>query len=268
VSAEVHRSDRCRHLVLRHSGGDVLPGALLEVLREEGVASGWLRASGVLADVELRAYDPRAGGLAAAHLIAGPVQALSIEGAIGMADGAPSCSLRALLARDGDRGLEVLGGEIQSARAIALEVFVTSLDDVALGRRLDAGAGVCLIAATATPGGTWSSAMAASGREPPPRAPQPAAAPAAGGNRMPQRPARLAVDLDSPVPDPGDLVDHFAFGRCDVVKSDGDRLHLRVLKDGRIKEIALEMLRVTRLADDAPGADGATRSHFKLDRRI
>lgn len=267
MSAEVHRSDRCRHLVLRHSGGDVLPQSLLDVLREEGVASGWLRASGVLADVELRAYDPRAGGLAAARLIAGPVQAVSIEGAVGMTGGAPSCSLRALLAREGDRGLEVLAGEIQSARAIALEVFVTSLDDVAIGRALDAEAGVCLVAAGKTKD-TWSSAVAASEREPPMRIPQPAAVAPAGGNRMPQRPARVAIDLDSPVPDAGDTVDHFAFGRCDVVKSDGDRLHLRVLKDGRIKEIALEMLRVTRLDDGAPGADGAAHRYFRLDRRM
>jgi hypothetical protein len=64
------------------------------------------------------------------------------------------------------------------------------------------------------------------------------------------------------VPEPGDIVDHFAFGRCDVIKSDGDRLHLRVLKDGRIREIALEMLRVSRLDDEGTGR------RFKLERRL
>ena len=82
--------------------------------------------------------------------------------------------------------------------------------------------------------------------------------------QMPQRivhPPRADVD-GGPVPEPGDVVDHFAFGRCDVVKSDGDRLHLRVHKDGRIREIALEMLRVTPIE-----ADGSGRQ-FKLERRI
>ncbi len=69
---------------------------------------------------------------------------------------------------------------------------------------------------------------------------------------MPQKLARQAVvEVDSPVPNAGDVVEHFAFGRCDVVKSDGDRLHLRMHKDGRIKEIALDMLRVTPLDEDA-----------------
>jgi hypothetical protein len=71
------------------------------------------------------------------------------------------------------------------------------------------------------------------------------------------------VDLDTPSPEPGDQVDHFAFGRADVVKSDGDRLHLKVHKDGRVREIALEMLRVSRLPDDDDG-----KRRFKLERRM
>jgi hypothetical protein len=48
------------------------------------------------------------------------------------------------------------------------------------------------------------------------------------------------------------------------VKSDGDRLHVRLGKDGRIKEIALEMLRVTPLAP----VEGAAGKHYRLDRRM
>ncbi|HEX3344411.1 MAG TPA: hypothetical protein VHS09_07545, partial [Polyangiaceae bacterium] len=81
---------------------------------------------------------------------------------------------------------------------------------------------------------------------------------------MPQRPQRPAtMGDDAPVPEPGDSVDHFAFGRADVVKSDGDRLHLKVHKDGRIREIALEMLRVSRLEDGEGG-----KRRFKLERRM
>lgn len=80
---------------------------------------------------------------------------------------------------------------------------------------------------------------------------------------MPQRPQRPPIDLDSPSPEPGDLVDHFAFGRADVLKTDGDRLHLKVHKDGRVREIALEMLRMTRIEDSPEG-----RRHFRLERRL
>jgi hypothetical protein len=80
---------------------------------------------------------------------------------------------------------------------------------------------------------------------------------------LPTRPARKASDDDdTPSPEPGDLVDHFAFGRCEVLKSDGERLHLRVHKDQRIREIALEMLRVSRLPDE-----GGVR-RFRLDRKL
>ena len=45
-----------------------------------------------------------------------------------------------------------------------------------------------------------------------------------------------------------------------MLRSDGDRLHLRVGKDGRIREIALEMLRVTRLDDDEEGKRRVTEN--------
>jgi hypothetical protein len=74
---------------------------------------------------------------------------------------------------------------------------------------------------------------------------------------------RRRPEVDAPVPEPGDAVDHFAFGPCDVLKSDGDRLHLKVHKDGRIREIALAMLSVSRLPDAENG-----RRRFKLERRM
>ena len=66
------------------------------------------------------------------------------------------------------------------------------------------------------------------------------------------------------MPDAGDTVEHFAFGRCEVVKTDGDRLHVRLGKDGRIKEIALEMLKVSRLEPEP----GQTTKHYKLARKL
>ncbi len=83
---------------------------------------------------------------------------------------------------------------------------------------------------------------------------------------MPLKPVKAQVAEEEHVyPDAGDTVEHFAFGRCEVVKSDGDRLHIRLGKDGRIKEVAIEMLKVTLL----PPLEGATTSkHYKLDRRL
>jgi predicted DNA-binding protein with PD1-like motif len=276
MSFRVHRSERSRHLVLRASAGDGLPDALVAKLSEEHVTCGWIRASGVLADVELRAFDAELGGLGAARRIAGPVHVLALEGSVGLVDGVPGVSLRALLAREGDHGLETMAGEITAARTVALEVLVTVLEDLSLGRALDPTAGVWLLDSAATPVRapevrTWTTAVDASAhvdREPPllsraVTAPVPATAQFTTV-QIPQRPARPSMDLDTTtlVPEAGDVVDHFAFGRCDVVRSEGDRLHLRVHKDGRIREIALEMLRVTRLEGDSEPR------RFKLERRI
>jgi predicted DNA-binding protein with PD1-like motif len=300
VTWSVHPSDKARHLVLRASSGELLPDSLAARLREEQVATGWLRASGVLTDVELRAFDADLGALGRTRRIAGPVHVLALEGSIGLVAGEPSFSLRALLARETDRGLETLAGEIASARAVALEVLVTALEDLTLDRALDA-AGVWLLssaggqAAAARPPraapaqgpgaprgegstsahaavapGTWSAAVEASDvaeREPPAPRARPAGPPsptAGGGPPIPARPARpAATDYDTLYPEPGDLVEHFAFGHAEVVKSDGDRLHLRVQKDQRIREIALEMLRVARLPDTDDG-----KRRFKLERRM
>jgi predicted DNA-binding protein with PD1-like motif len=273
--------------VLRVSAGEPIPDAVVRALREHGVHSGWLRASGVLSDVELRAYDAELGALGSVRRIAGSVHVLSMEGAIGRSEGEPSFSMRAVLARESDLGLVTLAGEIVQARAVALEILVTALDDVALERTLDA-AGVWLVSngegapaargapdraprapARAPASPAWSAALEASddAQQPGPARPRGAssssttsgASPAA----IPPRPVRPSPDLDSPFPEPGDVVDHFAFGVCDVLRSDGDRLHLKVRKDGRIREIALEMLRVSSLDDTGEG-----KRRFKLERRI
>ncbi len=253
MSFLAHRSARSRHLVLRASPGDSLLEGFAAALADERIAVGWFRASGVLLDVELRPFDGQPQETPSARRMAGPVQILVLEGGIGLTGEAPGFSLRALLAHEGARGVENVAGEITGARIVTFDAFVTVLEDL-----------------TKVP--AWSGALAASVQtdaDPSPRPAIPAvvapAARQASGAPMPQRPARPPVDLDAPAPEAGDIVDHFAFGRCEVMKSDGERLHIRVYKDGRVREIALEMLRVSPL-DLVPGQE--TGRHFKLERRI
>jgi predicted DNA-binding protein with PD1-like motif len=293
------RSDRSRHIVIRLTAGESLPQALVGALREQQVSGGWLRAGGIVSDVELRAFDPARGQLGERRHLDGPLHALSIEGSVGMMDGEPACSLRAVLARETDRGLETIAGEIVSARAVALEAVVTAFDDLVLARGVDA-AGIALLdggvtttsstaavpprnapaparAATTSAASAWSAAASAStsaerverdGPRPAYPAPSAGSSGQGGSAPMPQKPARPAAPAEQPIPETGDIVDHFAFGRCEVVKTDGDRLHLRIPRDGRIREIALEMLRVIPLdGEDGEGTERGVR-HFKLERRI
>jgi predicted DNA-binding protein with PD1-like motif len=271
--------ERARHLVLRAAEGDVLPDDVARVLGDQGVTCGWIRASGVLTEVELRVFDASIGGPAEARRIAGPVQALSIEGSVGLDRGEASLGLRAVLARETDRGMEVLAGEIVSARVVALEAFVTGFEDLSIGRTLDALANVVLFgdaadaryrpddeerprAATAplAPASAWSDAIAASAEK---ELPRQAARSGAVGGAIPPRPVRAQREHNEGLmPEAGDVVEHFAFGQSEVIKSDGERLHLRIGKDGRIKEIALEMLKVSPLESSGP------HRRFKLDRKM
>jgi predicted DNA-binding protein with PD1-like motif len=273
------RSDKSRHIVLRAEVGDVLPDALLAALREHGVTAGWVRASGVLSEIELRAYGADLGGYGEVRRVAGPAHALALDACIGVADGDVSFSLRGVFGRETDRGMETLAGDLVRAKVVALEVLVTALDDLALPRAIDRDAGIWLLGdptGAGRPGEksspltqaqrpaspAWSEAIAASGTAKE-RAP---AGPVRSAQGIPQRLVRPEVQFDdNPVPEAGDIVEHFAFGVCEVLKSEGDRLHLKVTKDSRIREIALEMLRVTLISTD-PTTEGKRR--YKLDRKI
>lgn len=276
-----------RHLLFRLGEAAQLPGSLLDVLRNEVVLGGWMRASGVLEDVRLRSLG---GG--AVRTLSGSVHVIVLDGSIGMAQGDVTCGLRALLSRETETGLETIAGEIVGARVAGLEVMVTALDEIT-ATRSQGPAGAWLL--ETIEGGARGGAPAPAPRPAPEAAPPPPppveaarsspsippdrtsepeppkpsppkpsptfSAPAA----MPMRPVKPVVEEAEQVyPDAGDVVEHFAFGRCEVVKSDGDRLHLRLGKDGRIKEIALEMLKVTPL----PPVEGQAGNHFKLDRKL
>jgi hypothetical protein len=76
---------------------------------------------------------------------------------------------------------------------------------------------------------------------------------------------RAAEDDSEPyheLPERSDLVEHFAFGLCEVLKVEGDRLVLRDLRGpGRIREIASEKLSISGPLEH----DG--KRLFKLSRR-
>ena len=279
-----------RQLLVRLNGGQ-LPNAIQDTLRDEVVLAGWVRASGVLADVTLKSV-----GSSEPRRYAGIVHAVSLQGSVGMMNGDVSVGLHAVLAQDADGSAVVLAGEIVDARVVALEVHVSALDELAATRSADAS-GLVLLDPVVVPSAPALPATAPSSPNiapPPPPAPpptlvQPAAAPPPPpapvavasvpdepakprpsptfmSSVMPQRIQKPAVAQSTETqfePEAGDKVEHFAFGACEVMKSDGERLHVRLEKDGRIKEISLEMLKVTELPTEPGG-----KRHFKLARKL
>ena len=229
------------------------PERLPDALSRFGSSQAWLRGGGTVADVVLRCIKPD-GGLSDRHF-SGTAQLISLEAyRLGSTVSAPSV----VIAREAEGGLETLAGTLVEARVVDVTLLVVDLAPSAT------------VQAATAPAAT-APAPAPVVRETPPAAP--AVTPRVGeaprealglSSPMPQRPARR-TESDAPgtvVPDAGDVVEHFAFGMCDVLKTDGDRIHLRVQKDQRIKEIAPEMLRI--VAIDLEG----TPRRFRLERKL
>jgi len=78
---------------------------------------------------------------------------------------------------------------------------------------------------------------------------------------MPKRPVAPDTSVEQ-YPEEGDSVTHFAFGRCMVLFSDGERLRLQQERDGRVREVALSMLKI----EDPTSVEGG-HCHWDLARK-
>ena len=182
---------------------------------------GWVQAVGFVDNVELKLGGEAAD---ARRTFRHRYALAQLAGPLGGPYGATLSRL------DGDR-VEVVGGILLSARSEGVSALCLS-------------AGIDAPATTAAPATRVDTPLDPREARPsaPPRAPKVASSFA----------ARVGVsapedhDEVRPMPERGDLVEHFAFGICEVLTVTGDRIVLRDLKGpGRIREIASERLDVT-----------------------
>jgi len=253
----VIESRRIRHLIVQLERGEELPGALLRALDEVEARAAWITGVGALESAELVLVDAKSRGYGAVRRVDTPCDVVSFAGSMARHEGAGSLRISATLARETDLGLEVYAGQLVWARAFSLELHVVAFDDVSLVRAADDRTG---LARLTSPAGGAAPVVA-------PAQPLGAAAPlppadAHAGPPMPIRPMRPQEDVEF-YPEPGDMVTHFHFGECVIISSDGERIRLRQDRDGRVREVALTMLRI-----EPPTTDEATgRRHFKLARK-
>lgn len=224
-----------RTVHLRASEGDALPDAIGDALRGADLARAWLRGVGVVADVVLRAVA--ADGQFVERRVDGPAQLVSLEGVVD-ADG--TSALTAHVSVEGADGARAHTGTLIGARALAFDAMLVELGATAGAARERPAAAPVPAERSSAPAleVEWGD-LATSKHRAKPTAPTFEAAP------IPERPKVASAEfVEEPTPEAGDLVEHFAFGTCEVVQSDGERIHLRLEKDQRIKEIALAMLKV------------------------
>ena len=190
----------------------------------------------------------------------------------GAGESATSLTLVALLCRQSANGPETRGGVLAGGSVVSATIRLGSGTDAAHSqpppRPVAALQASAPVVATPTP----RPAEAA----PPPAPSAPAvvapaapvatssvpAAPVFGSSGMlPKRPVTVTESEES-YPEEGDMVTHFAFGRCTVASSDGERLRLQQERDGRVREVALSMLKLNR---PTVGEDG--KRHWELGRK-
>jgi hypothetical protein len=211
-------------------------GELVEAIDEAfSRHRGWIQATGFVEDVELKLGSD---GADVRRTFRGRFALASLGGPLGGPYGVT-------LARAVGERIEVLAGVLVRARSGGVQALCVSSGDAPSRTAAEAGA-----------------------------LEEPAAAPAAtpGFARRPLVSAFAAkvgvagaaaeAEVEHPVPERGDLVEHFAFGICEVLSVTGDRLVLRDLRGpGRIREIASERLSITGPVEH----DG--KRLFRLSRR-
>lgn len=275
------RIDTVEHRLVFLEKGDRWPEALTEAIERAGFSSGTFQGTAVLRDVELRSYDAGLGQREPGRRTEGPIEAVVLSGAFGLSRGSLALSTQTVLAvRDG-LGDRIAAGSLESARIDGGEVLVRAFVGTDLVRAHRADAGVWLFQLEAEVAGTTTSSPRAEARaEPRPvtaassawaaladasaaavSTPTAESRPIAGRPPASARPSAQVGEEDEALVEQGAVIEHFAFGEGDVMKSDGERVHVRFEKDGRIREFSLAVLRVT-MAGTRRG-----RPYFKVAKR-
>lgn len=213
---------------------------LVEALNELGEpGEGWVQAIGSVEQVELRV----AGNTGEVRrLLKGRYTLVSLAGPLGG-------PYAVQLVRDSGGISETAAGLLSNARAVAVSACV-------------------VVTGAPEPRENHRTVLPAPDEHPTqiPAADETALEPAAWATvaaRAAAQARTLEPPTDDPEPEPGDLVQHFAFGLCEVLSFDGETLRIRDRQPpNRIREVRLAMLRVLSPVDH----EG--RRLFKLQRKV
>ena len=135
-------SHECRTIIGRLDKGADLVDSLIEVCRQRQVRTATVVALGALQSVELAHFDTANKRYGPVRRLIGPLEILSAVGNVSELDGDLTLHLHSTLSREGDNGIEVLGGHVISGEIFACEFSLTALDDVMLRRGQDRSTGL------------------------------------------------------------------------------------------------------------------------------
>jgi predicted DNA-binding protein with PD1-like motif len=262
-----------RRIVGRLDRGASLHDALLDVCQKRQVRTAELRAVGSFESVEVAEYDQARKLWKPSRTFAGGVEILNLSGNVSEKGGQLVLHAHAALMRERDNGVEVLGGHVVAARVFALEFVLDAFDDVLLRRGLDAATGLPLwtealsadaLAPAPAPAPvpvptpppkptTWADVIRASEPKPEARGSRPVAAPEPEPEVEPEPEAEASPEPESAEGlEPGDVLLHPTFGRCEVQRIEGgyEFAHVR-LRNGRLVRLSLDVLQIVPAGTEA-----------------
>lgn len=264
MSRTVAESQSVRRVVGALDMGEDLLRGLLSVCKDHSVRCGLIRATGVLKSLSVQHHEMARKGPGLTLALDGPLNLLSAAGALSELGGKLELSLQVVASRQGDNGVEVVGGACESASVLACDFVIEVLDDLLLRRGIDRRTGLYV----------WTDAISLGGAP----APAPVAEPAENPGRPaleslqlmdPPAPELTASDQQvttpAPMPEPpppeepeeddeddepyrpvriGDVIMHQQFGECLVqrVSVDQEYATVRRTANKRLVRLSLEVL--------------------------
>jgi predicted DNA-binding protein with PD1-like motif len=135
-------SRRGRRILCRLDRGTDLFEGIRAVCQRYQVISGEVRALGMLELVELAVFDQSERRWRPSRVLTGSLDLVCLQGTVSEERGATSIQASAMVSRERDLGIEVVGGTVKRAVAYSVELVVESFDDVILRRQLDGASGL------------------------------------------------------------------------------------------------------------------------------
>jgi predicted DNA-binding protein with PD1-like motif len=259
---------RTRRLVGRIEQGEDLVEALTELCRDHDVHAGQIQAIGSLSHAEVARFSPSASTYETIFDAEGDFELISLSGNVSQLGDQIVLRLEVLLSAMGPAGPQVLSGQLRSAKTISCEFVLEVFEDLAVERRLDPDTGrltVKAIRRTQEPakpedtpsaekpeqakpiagkGMSWKDAVGESQDVAGGSAERASAAGAGADKERSAEDIYAGVNLEEPLMEAGDILEHPKLGNCRVMKiEEGEFAHVR-LPRGRIRKLSLDIVDV------------------------
>ncbi len=214
-----------RRWIGRLERGDRLPAAFLDFARAHEVQTGWISAIGAFEYVDVCEYDQGTQEYKEAVRV-DACEVLSLKGNLSFKDERPFAHLHAVVSKEREGGVDVIGGHLIEAQVFALEFHVEAHQGIELSRERDDATGLDL----------WAEGSQTVGSDAPTELTWELAA------ALSEEADRRSHPAGPGIPARGDWIEHPKFGLCRIEGLGQDQVMIIKLPDARRKKIKADRL--------------------------